>query len=233
MSPSDQVIEALARGLRLSDPERDHLFGLAGLAAPGSGMVSTRITPSVQRLLDRLAHTPVCVHDAAWNLIIANAPYDALMGETTAWTGIRRNGVWRNLVSPGSRAVHTPAEKAAFEEGLVASLRLTAGRYPSDPKLQALIKELRGASPRFVELWETAELPNAGDQTRQKVIDHPAVGCITLDCDILTVAGTDQHITVYTAEPHSRDAENLDLVTVLGTQALPSKLNVAAPLEPT
>ncbi len=39
----------------------------------------------MQRLLDRLSHTPVAVHDAACNLIVANQPYDALMGETTSW----------------------------------------------------------------------------------------------------------------------------------------------------
>ena len=220
ISPSEQVVEALARALRLSDAEREHLFRLAGLAAPGLGVVSTRITPSVQRLLDRLAHTPVCVHDAAWNLIVANAPYDALMGETSTWRGLERNGVWRNLVGPGSRAVHTAAERAEFEEGLVANLRLTAGRYPTDRRLRKLISELRAASPRFVELWETAELPDPREQSRHKIIDHPDVGPITLDCDVLIVAGDDLRITVYTAEPGSEDAEKLDLAIVLGTQTL-------------
>jgi transcriptional regulator with XRE-family HTH domain len=220
VSPSEQVVEALARALRLSDAEREHLFRLAGLAAPGLELVSTRITPSVQRLLDRLAHTPVCVHDAAWNLVVANAPYDALMGETSTWQGIERNGVWRNLVGPGSRAVHGPAERAEFEEGLVASLRLTAGRYPTDPRLRKLLSELRAASPRFVELWETAELPDSREQSRHKIIDHPGVGRITLDCDVLIVAADDVRITVYTAEPGSEDAAKLDLAIVLGTQAL-------------
>ncbi len=203
-SPSEQIIEALARALRLSDTERGQLFALAGLAAPGLGVVSTRITPSVTRLLDRLAATPVCVHDAAWNLIVANAPYDALMGQTTAWRGIERNAIWRNLIGPGSRAVHTATEKAAFEEGLVASLRLTAGRYPTDHRLHALIGDLRAGSQRFVELWDTAELPDPRAQSRRKIIDHPDVGRITLDCDVLTVTGDDLHITVYTAEPTSR-----------------------------
>ena len=219
-SPSEHVVEALARALRLPDAEREHLFRLAGLAAPGSGVVSTRITPSVQRLLDRLAHTPACVNDAAWNLIIANSPYDALMGETSRWRGIERNGVWRNLVGPGSRAVHSAAERAEFEEGLVATLRLTAGRYPTDRRLRTLISELRVASPRFVELWETAELPDPSEQSRHKIIDHPDVGRITLDCDVLIVAGDDLRITVYTAEPGSEDAEKLDLAIVLGIQAL-------------
>ena len=219
-SPSEQVVEALVRALRLSDAEREHLFGLAGLAVPGSGMVSTRIAPGVQRLLDRLAHTPVCVHDAGWNLLVANAPYDALMGETSAWRGIERNGVWRNLVGPGTRAVHTAAERAKFEEGLVASLRQSAGRYPTDRRLRKLISELHAASPRFVELWQTAELPESREQSRHKIIDHPEVGRITLDCDVLIVAGDDLRITVYTAEPGSADAEKLDLAVVLGTQTL-------------
>lgn len=87
-SPSAPVVEALARSLRLSDAERNILFQLAGLAAPGPGLIPTRITPSVQRLLDRLAGVPLVVYDAAWNLVVANAPYDALMGETSALTGM-------------------------------------------------------------------------------------------------------------------------------------------------
>jgi hypothetical protein len=47
-------------------------------------------------------HTPVAVHDAACNLIVANQPYDALMGETTSWHGIERNGVWHGGDAPMS-----------------------------------------------------------------------------------------------------------------------------------
>ena len=88
----------------------------------------------MQRLLDRLAHTPVAVYDAAWNLIVANQPYDALMGETTSWRGIEHNAVWRNLIGPGNRTVHTPEEQAHFVSLLVADLRMTAARYPADSR---------------------------------------------------------------------------------------------------
>src|SRR3954454_15872806 len=60
-APSAQVVEALARALRLSDTERDLLYQLAGHAAPGADVVPSRLTASVQRLLDRLSHTPVVV----------------------------------------------------------------------------------------------------------------------------------------------------------------------------
>jgi transcriptional regulator with XRE-family HTH domain len=219
-SPSSQVVEALARALRLSDTERELLFRLAGLAAPGRDLVSTRITPSVHRLLDRLGHTPVAVYDAAWNLIAANQPYNALMGETTSWRGIERNGVWRNLVGPGSRTVHTPEEQARFESLLVGDLRMTAARYPADRGLKRLIAELTSHSPRFVELWESGEVGSSQDQSRHKIIDHPDVGLIALDCDTLIVSGDDLRVMVYTAEPGTEDAERLALAVVLGTQAL-------------
>jgi transcriptional regulator with XRE-family HTH domain len=219
-SPSSQVVEALARSLRLSDAERELLFRLAGLAAPGRDLVATRITPSVQRLLDRLAHTPVAVYDAAWNLIVANQPYDALMGETTSWRGIERNAVWRHLIGPGNRTVHTPEELAQFQSLLVADLRMTAARYPADHELKRLVAELTSRSPRFAELWESGEVGLPQDQSRHKVVDHPDVGLMALDCDTLIVAGDDLRITVYTAEPGTEDAERLALAVVFGTQVL-------------
>lgn len=219
-SPSEQVVESLARALRLADAERGHLFRLAGLAVPGPGLVPSRVTPSIQRLLDRLANTPVIVQDAAFNLVAANAPYDALMGATSAWRGNERNGVWRNLVGPGTRAVHTPDEVREFHAQLVAGIRYTAGRYPNDRALHKLIAELAAASPEFVELWEGAEPQLLEERSRHKIVDHPAVGRITLDCDNLIVAADDLRITIYTAEPGTEDAERLALAIVLGTQQL-------------
>jgi hypothetical protein len=182
--------------------------------------VSTRITPSVQRLLDRLANTPVAVYDATWTLIVANAPYDALMSQTTNWRGIERNSIWRHLVGPGNRVVHTPEERADQQTRLVADLRLTAARYPTDQRLKRLIRELAALSPRFVELWEGGNFEPHRDHGRHKIIDHPGVGHIRLDCDTLVVAADDLRIMIFTAEPGTDDAERLTLATVLGTQSL-------------
>ena len=218
-SPSTQVIEALARALRLSDPERELLFRLGGHAAPGPEVISQRIPPSVQRLLDRLTGTPVVVYDAMWNLIDANLPYEALTG-ASAWRGIERNGVWRNLAGPGPVAVLTAEQLAEQQEGLVADLRMTAAKYSADPRIRGLVTELRRQSPRFVELWESSDLQPHEEQSRRKYIEHPEVGLIGLDCDTLVVAGDDLRIMVYTAEPDSEDAERLALAIVLGAQAL-------------
>ena len=217
-SPSAQVVEALARALRLAPDERAHLFLLAGLMPPGPETVPGYITPSVQRLLDRLTGTPVAVYDATWTLLVANPPYAALMGDPSGWRGHERNGVWRNLVGPASRVRQTPEERQALQQALVADLRTAAGRYPADQRLRALITDLRANSARFAELWDSGAVGR--QQAARKTVDHPQVGPLTLDCDVLTVAGSGLHIMIYTAEPGTPDAERLALVTVLGTQAL-------------
>ncbi|MEU0279409.1 helix-turn-helix transcriptional regulator [Streptomyces sp. NPDC006195] len=216
--PSAQVVEALARALRLSGTERAHLFRLAGLAPPGPETVPAYITPSVQRMLDRLTGTPVAVFDATWTLLMANPPYAALMGDPSGWRGNERNGVWRNLVGSGTRVRHTPEARRAFEAALIADLRAAADRYPADQRLRRLVEELRTRSERFTRLWESGAVGH--HEAARKTIDHPRVGPLTLDCDVLTVATGDLRIMVYTAEPGTADAERLALLTVIGTQTL-------------
>jgi transcriptional regulator with XRE-family HTH domain len=214
-NPSVQVVEALGRALRLSGAEREHLFTVAGLVPPGQGTVPAYLTPSVQRMLDRLTGTPVAVFDAAWTLLLANPLYVALMGE---WHGNDRNAVWRNFLGSGSRVRHTPRSRRALEAAQVAGLRASASRYPADQRLRRLVAELRANSGRFAELWDSGGVDQPEGSC--KTVDHPRVGALTLDCDLLSVAGCDLRIMIYTAEPGTRDAEQLALLAVLGTQTL-------------
>src|SRR3954464_5349216 len=70
--PSPQVLDALSRTLRLTDAERAHVFRVAGQALPGTGHMRRHVTPSVQRILDRLGDTPVMVIDGAWHVVAWN-----------------------------------------------------------------------------------------------------------------------------------------------------------------
>ena len=101
---------------------------------------------------------------------------------------------------------------------MVADLRAATARYPADQQLRRLIADLRANSDRFAELWDSGAVGR--HEAARKTIDHPQVGPLTLDCDVLTVAGSDLRIIIYTAEPGTEDAERLALLTVLGTQAL-------------
>jgi transcriptional regulator with XRE-family HTH domain len=224
--PSPSVLGPLARALRLSDDERAHLFRVAGHAEPDAGGMRRHLTPSVQRVLDRLGDVPVIVIDAAWQIVAANPLAAALIGDLSGGSARERNIAWRTFTGLDSRVVRTRKEAAGFEAGVVADLHAAVGRHPDDEPLRALIEDLRRASPRFAALWE--QRPVAPHDTARKSLRHPAIGTVTLDCDVLTVGGSDLRLIVYTAPPGSPDAQALELLGAIGLQSL-SEAPAAAP----
>jgi transcriptional regulator with XRE-family HTH domain len=218
-APSVQILTALARALRLSEAERRHLFLLAGQPLPGSGRISAHITPGVQRLLDQLDGTPISVHDAAWTLISWNRLFAALMGDFSARRGRERNILWRHFAGlPAGRVSHTREQEARFEAAVVADLRAATARYPADADLRSLVAELRAVSGRFAQLWDTRAV--GVHEMDSKIIYHPDIGPLALDCDVLTVAGSDLRIVAYTAAPGSDAADGLKLLAAIGTQSM-------------
>jgi transcriptional regulator with XRE-family HTH domain len=217
VSPSEQVLASLARALRLTPQERDHLYRQAGQAPPSRTSISTHLTPGVQRLIDRLSDAAVGVYDAAWTLITWNPVWMALMGDHSGLTGRDLNLAWRCFTAPAGsagRVVRGPADVAEFERSIAADLRDATGRYPGDAGLHSLIADLCRESSRFAALWQEHQVgPHRSDR---KTIMHPEVGPVTLDCDVLTVAGSDLRIVIYTADPASEDASKLALVAAVG-----------------
>ncbi|MFI5690893.1 helix-turn-helix transcriptional regulator [Kribbella sp. NPDC051586] len=217
-SPSAQVLTALARALRLSDAERNHLFGLAGEVAPSPGRISAYIPPGVQRIVDQLDGAPLCVCDAAWTMITWNSLFAAVIGDPSEWSGRWRNIVYRHFVAPGDRVVQTAEQQRDFRIAMVTDLRASLARYPHDAGLRALIDELRARDDDFAQLWAD---PVVGfHRSERKTIRHPEVGEFTIDCDVLAVPGSDLRIVVYTAAPNTEAAEKLRLLSVIGLQAL-------------
>jgi hypothetical protein len=217
-APSAQVLGALGRALRLSGEEQDHLFRLAGQAPPRPGQISGRLTPSVQRLVDQLTGVPVAVNDAAWNLVAWNPLWAALVGDPSGLHGRDRNVLWRHFTGQLGRVVRTTEEETRFEQSAVADLRSATARYPDDADLRRLVADLRAASPRFTAVWETGAVGT--HREAHKTFNHPDVGLVTVDCDVLTVDGTDLRIVAYTAPSGSEAAEKLRLLSVIGTQVL-------------
>lgn len=213
--PSESVLAALARALRLSDDERDQLFHLAGTPPPRAGHIASAVRPSVLRLLDRLSDAAV-LHDAKGEILAWNPLAAALLGDFTRWPPGRRNAIWWRFAGGLNRLVRTPEEDEAATVAAVADLRVAAGRYPHDPGLRTLIADLHRISPEFTARWERREV--AVRRGGRKRIDHPEVALIEVDCDVLHLPDNDQRLRVYTAEPDTPSAAALDLLRVLGTQ---------------
>ncbi len=210
VNPSPSVLAPLARALRLSDAEAAHLYRVAGHAEPGGGRINRHITPGVQRVLDRLADVPVVVVDPAWEIVALNPLARALIGETGG------NIARRVFSDEPSRFERSTKEQERLEAEAVADLHDALGRYPEDELLRRLVDDLRRDSPRFAELWE--QHPVAVRAADRKTIVHPEAGPITVDCDVLTVEGSNLRLIVYTVPPGSADADALALVAAIGLQ---------------
>ncbi|WP_269859635.1 helix-turn-helix domain-containing protein [Streptomyces sp. RPT161] len=215
-NPSTQVVSALARALRLDIAERNHLFRCANLAPPPGGEVPLHVPPRVHRLVQQLGDTPVAVYAADWTLVSWNRMWTATIGDprTYDWdqgnlvAGMFRSRGGHRVDSIAAWPVRSWAGDEAEEEALVADLRITAAAHPDDARLASLVDRLLHTSPRFARLWSngTAGL-HTGDR---KTIEHPVVGDLALDLDVLMVPGSDLRIVAYTAITGTDDAEKLD-----------------------
>lgn len=220
--PSRQVLDALARAMRLSTDETCHLHLVAGFLPPSPGQVSGHVPPSVQRLVRRFGEVPVGVFAADWTLLTWTPSWTTLQGSPSGRSPRERNLVWELFIwSPGSkRPPIFPIERdsTGFKTGLIADLRLTRSAYPDDEELARLVRESARMSAEFRELWAMPTLGSRMGGTER--FQHPLVGEITLDCDVLKVPGDDLRIVTYTAAARTSDAEKLDFLRVTATRAI-------------
>ena len=213
--PSEQTAGALARALRLTQDERDHLFRLAGHAAPPRGFRTDHVSPALMRVLDRL-DTPAQVVSDLGVTLSQNPLAEALLGVQTQYSGLERSMFYRWFTDPDERRRYPEADHELHSRSYTANLRAVYGGPDDDGQAHHLVEQLRRRSREFAELWDRHEVAvRAG--TRKRMV-HPVVGELTLDCQILTSENLTERLVVFTASPGTEDAERLALLSVVGTQ---------------
>src|SRR3954452_18651371 len=152
-NPSVAVLGALARALRMTDDERDHLFFLAGHQPPDRFVRTDHVSPGMLHVLDRLADTPAFVVNDLEQTIFQNAMSIAVMGDQQRHTGRDRSFTWRWFTDLPARARFPEADWPIHSRTHVANLRATHGRRGADADVASLVTALLAASPEFTELW--------------------------------------------------------------------------------
>lgn len=218
--PSEQMLAAIARGLRLTLDERDHLFRLAGHAPPAAAPGGDHVSPGLMRILDRLADTPAQVMTALGETLAQTPAARALFGDETRFSGAMRSVGYRWFVDPASRALYPPEDHEAQSRAYAAQVRGVVSTFGPESRAAAIVGDLRERSAEFAALWERHEVGAA--HPREKRLRHPEVGDLELRCQFLLDPEQGQTLLVLTAEPGSASAERLRLLSVLGEQHMPS-----------
>jgi transcriptional regulator with XRE-family HTH domain len=183
ISVSPQVLDSVARVLRLSDVERRHLYLLAGLNPPVPEVASEKrdMCEGLRRLIDTWMPYPAHIMDMYYNCLLYNDP------------------LYRSRSKSWERNART----------VVAQFRAACSARPDDEGYQEVLAQVKEASSDFTRLWEQRDIEDAG-QIR-KELDHPLVGLLCVESTALKVpARPDLTIVLHTPLDEANTAAKLE-----------------------
>jgi transcriptional regulator with XRE-family HTH domain len=214
--PSAQVLDALARALRLDDDATAHLHRLAESPARRRPRAARpeKVPTSIVQLIESWDLTPAFVQGRYMDVLAANAMAAALAPHYAVGQNLMRAA----FLDPRVREMHPGWEQTT--ESMAAGLRALVGPDIDDPRLNELIGELSVRSERFRELWSRHDvrLKRPGPMR----MEHPQVGSLELYYERLPLPDTDgQELWIYHAERGSRSAQSLALLASLAAEDQP------------
>ena len=215
-----EVLDSIARALRLSDTERAHLTHLAKPTTKKKQRASItrpqQVRPGLQHLIDAMDTVPAFVLGRRGDILAWNRMARALLGDLAAMDPQERNMARMVFLDPNTRDLYLDWECKATE--VVSVLRLYAGCYPDDQQLLALVGELSVRSEEFRSLWAAHTVTDKGHGTKR--LRHPLVGEMTLGYETMKVSGGDPDLVLvtYQAEPGTASADALRLLANWGVE---------------
>lgn len=224
---SAEVLDSIARALRLSDAEHAHLTHLAKpkhkkkQSAPPQ-----QVRGPLRQLLDAMDSVPAYLIGRRTEILGWNRMAAAVFGDWAELPVAERN--WARLVflRPDYRDLFVDWEQKAID--IVCALRMDAGCYPDDPRLSALVGQLSVKSEDFRRLWATHDVKEKSHGV--KLLRHPLVGELSLNFEGFRLAGDgEQTMVTYHADPGSASAEALRLLASWGVDATRAGADSQAP----
>lgn len=214
--PSEQMVAALARALRLTLDERDHLFRITGHHAPVRVRRSEHVAAPLMRVFDRLADTPALIVTDLAETLVQNRLAVGLFGDQSRHVGPAHSAFYRWFTDPEERACYPQRDHEHQSAVQAAGLRSALSSAGSDAAAQKIVRSLLASSPEFAEVWARHEVASRFDE--HKTLLHPELGEIEIDCQVLFAENRAQTLLVLTAAPGTEAADKLELLSVIGRQ---------------
>ncbi|MET8613692.1 MULTISPECIES: helix-turn-helix transcriptional regulator [Streptomyces] len=203
LRPSADVVEALARALRLAPAERAYLFGLTGQRPRTPRKPATSAEPTLARLVDDLAPLPAMLMNHRYDILAWNHEMTRLLLDFDTLPPSRRNSMWVCLMHPRTRELYVDRERVVREG--VAHLRAAWAAHPDDPALTGLIAEFLAGDEEFARLWAERDIEVNG--RGRKVLRHPEAGVLAVRFEVLTpLQDPDQRLVIFRAEDDASQA---------------------------
>ncbi len=201
------VLESLARALRLDQAERSHLILLGrGEEAPPCRSPAERVSPTLRRLIENLGPNPAFVLGRRWDYLAWNDAAAVLLGDFAALPRGARNHAWQTFTDPARREMFTDWERSS--RILVAKFRSDSARHIGDPEFESLIRALRKSSPEFSRAWDRHEVSQSGEG--RKDLRHPVAGMMSFSHAVFHPAEKlEQRLILYSPLPENDTAEKL------------------------
>jgi MmyB-like transcription regulator ligand binding domain len=201
------VLEAIAKALRLSPAERTHLILLGrGEEAPPCKPPVERISPTLRRLVENLVPSPAIVIGQRWDYLAWNRAACAVFGDFDRVPRSARNHLWLTFMDPARRELFPDWERGA--RLAAAKFRADSARHLGDPTFEELIQALRQSSPEFCRAWKRHEVARSGEG--RKELRHPIVGTLVFEHAVFNpVDAPEQRLILYTPVPEQDTPEKL------------------------
>ncbi|TPJ71799.1 helix-turn-helix transcriptional regulator [Mesorhizobium sp. B2-7-1] len=186
-APSADVLNRIATGLMLTEPEREHLFML-GLGRPPEVRYRNvdSVTPRLQRVLDALDPSPAIIKTATWDVVAWNRAAAAMLTDYSKLPREQRNILRLMFGNPRVRDAQDDWQSVA--RFVVGSFRADATRAGAGAEITQLVEELCRISPEFEALWRDNDIvPAHGEGVKR--LRHPDIGLIELEFSVFAVDG--------------------------------------------
>jgi len=207
---SESVLDALARALCLSETERAHLLAIARPSRKRPGPVPPqRVRPGLRRVLDSVTDLPAIVLGRRLDVLATNHLARVFYADFEALPRLERNMARFMFFDDIARELYVDWPAAA--RSIVGSLRLYAGRHPTDPQLAELVGDLSIRDSDFRRWWADHEVHTRSYGTKR--YHHPVVGDLTLACEVFTTTDDpEQTLGLHAAEAGSPSEQALHLL---------------------
>jgi len=185
-APSADVLNRIASGLMLTEPEREHLF-ILGLGHPPEVRYKAvdGVTPRLQRVLEAMEVSPAIVKTALWDVVAWNRAAAAVLTDYGALPPAERNIL--RLIFSNSRVRAAQEDWQSVARFVVGAFRADAARAGAAAEIGQFVEELSRLSPEFEALWLANDVNAYGEGVKR--LHHAELGLLELEFSAFSVDG--------------------------------------------